>query len=510
LNSIHKIDYSQRSWDIIIGKWLREIIQISYKNYLQIDYALTNYNINKIYSIDYKNYDLTVDDTLSQTFAFKNSEWLFSLCSKLLDYLNYKREIVSNLPQKSFFILSKKKINSGHIKNKGKELFFKIISLMRYFVNTNNYAVIHRTYLPFISEKMLELKFFQIPLKWPEIEVKYKERNQNLRSNIKFSMQNVIDPFENFLRINLPNLLPTFVLENFQNIKKISNGNLYPKKPKFIFTSISYAYDEVFKVYVANQIKNKIPYFIGQHGNNYFTKIHQNYLSELNCSDKFISWGVEKKPNIKSSFNFKTLKKKIFFNQNGKLIIIFDHINQMTSDLFSTDQSVFNRMKDMVKVIKNLKPDIKQKTILRLNQSFYLDYFGMKYYDLFKDLGVEIDNGKKDIDKLLKESRLSFFNYDSTGILENFIYNYPTIFFCENNFLNGVNNEYLDKYKILLRNNIMFTNEEKLVNHINANWNQISNWWLSRKNQKILKEFNKGLNNKPYDNSLNNLKEILI
>ena len=47
LNSIHKIDYSQRSWDIIIGKWLRDIIHISYKNYLQIDYALKNYNINK-------------------------------------------------------------------------------------------------------------------------------------------------------------------------------------------------------------------------------------------------------------------------------------------------------------------------------------------------------------------------------------------------------------------------------------------------------------------------------
>ncbi len=25
LNSIHKIDYSQRSWDIIIGRWLRDI-----------------------------------------------------------------------------------------------------------------------------------------------------------------------------------------------------------------------------------------------------------------------------------------------------------------------------------------------------------------------------------------------------------------------------------------------------------------------------------------------------
>jgi putative transferase (TIGR04331 family) len=266
----------------------------------------------------------------------------------------------------------------------------------------------------------------------------------------------------------------------------------------------------VFKVYVANQIKNKIPYFIGQHGNNYFTRIHHNYLSELNYSDKFISWGVEKKPNIKSSFNFRTLKKRNFFNQNGKLIIIFAHSHHMNLDLFNTDQSVFNHARDMIKVIKNLKSDIKQKTILRLNQLFYSNHFGIKYYDLFKDLGVEIDNGKKDIYKLLKESRLSFFNYDSTGILENFIYNHPTIFFCENNFLNNINNEYLDKYKILLRNNIMFTNEEKLVNHINANWNQISNWWMSRKNQKILKEFNKEFNNKPHNNSLNNLKEILI
>ena len=73
------------------------------------------------------------------------------------------------------------------MKNKGKKLFFKIISLMRYFVNINNYAVIHRTYLPFINEKMLELKFFQIPFVWPEIEVKYKDRNQNLRSNINYN-----------------------------------------------------------------------------------------------------------------------------------------------------------------------------------------------------------------------------------------------------------------------------------------------------------------------------------
>jgi len=364
LNSIHKIDYSQRSWDIIIGKWLRDFILISYKNYFQIDYALKNYNINKIYSIDHKNYDLAADDTLSQVLSMWNSEWLFSLCSKLLDYLNYKKEIVSNLPQKSFFILPKKKINNENIKNKGKKLFFKIISLMKYFVNTNNYAVINRTYLPFINEKMLELKFFQIPLIWPEIEVKYKDRNQNLRSNIKFSMKNVIDPFENFLRINLPNLLPTFVLENFQNIKKISNGNLYPKKPKFIFTSVSHVYDEVFKVYAANQIKNKIPYFIGQHGNNLFSIIRCNRLSELNYSDKLISWGIKKDPKVINGFNFKTINhRKRSFNKNGKLLMLLEDRTDAYFALYKNDFNEQKQIETSIKIIQSLRPDIKKNTI---------------------------------------------------------------------------------------------------------------------------------------------------
>ncbi len=507
LNSIHKIDYSQRSWDIIIGKWLREFIQISYKDYLQIDYALKNYNINKIYSIDYKNYDLAVDDTVSQSLAILNSEWVFSLCSKLLDYLNYKKEIVNNLPQKSFFVPLK---NSRYTQNKGKKLFFKIISLMRYFVNTNNYAVINKTYLPFINEKMLELKFFQIPLVWPEIEVKYKDRNQNLRSNIKFSMKNVIDPFENFLRINLPNFLPTFVLENFQNIKKISNGNLYPKKPKFIFTSSSYAYDEVFKVYAANQIKNKIPYFIGQHGNSYFNKIHCNYLSELNYSDKFISWGVEKDPKVIKGFNFKTINhSKRSFNKNGKLVMLLNTVGNASHDLYTSDFDQQKWIKTSIKIIQSLRPDIKKNTILRLRSNYFNEYFGIKYVDFFKNLGVTVESGEKDVNKLFSQSRLSLFDYDSTGVSENYIYNIPTLFIVPRDYLNCLTSEGERKYQMLLDNSLMFVDEKKLIEHINKHWSNITEWWMSEKNQKIIKEFNKDFNVKPDKHSMKKLKKLL-
>ena len=507
LNSIHKIDYSRRSWDIIIGKWLREFIQISYKNYLRIDYVLKNYNINKIYSIDYKNYDLAVDDTVSQSLAISNSEWVFSLCSKLLDYLNYKKEIVNNLPQKSFFVPLK---NSRYTQNKGKKLFFKIISLMRYFVNTNNYAVINKTYLPFINEKMLELKFFQIPLVWPEIEVKYKDRNQNLRSNIKLSIKNVIDPFEIFLRINLPNLLPTCVLENFQNIKKISNGNLYPKKPKFIFTSNSYAYDEVFKAYAANQIKNKIPYFIGQHGNCYFTGIHHNYLSELNCSDKFISWGVEKGPKVINSFNFKTINhSKRSFNKNGKLVMLLNTVGNASHDLYTSDFDQQKRIKTSIKIIQSLRPDIKKNTILRLGSDYFNEYFGIKYVDFFKNLGVTVESGEKDVNKLFSQSRLSLFDYDSTGVLENYIYNIPTLFIVPRDYLNCLTSEGERKYQMLLDNSLMFVDEKKLIEHINNHWPNITEWWMSEKNQKIIKEFNKDFNVKPDKHSMKKLKQLL-
>ena len=510
LNSIHKIDYSQRSWDIIIGKWLRDFILISYKNYFQIDYALKNYNINKIYSIDHKNYDLAADDTLSQVLSMWNSEWLFSLCSKLLDYLNYKKEIVSNLPQKSFFILPKKKINNENIKNKGKKLFFKIFSLMRYFVNTNNYAVINRTYLPFINEKMLELKFFQTPLMWPIIEVKYKDRDQNLRSNIKFSMKNVIDPFENFLRINLPNLLPTFVLENFQNIKKISNGNLYPKKPKFIFTSVSHVYDEVFKVYAANQIKNKIPYFIGQHGNNLFSIILFNRLSELNYSDKLISWGIKKDPKVINGFNFKTINhRKRSFNKNGKLVMLLDAFADAPFDLYRNDFDQQKEIETSIKIIQSLRPDIKKNTILRLTKRYFNEYFGKKYVDFYKNLGVTIEAGRKDVDELFSQSRLSLFGYDSTGILENYIYNIPTLFIVSKNYLNCLTSEVERKYQILLDNNLMFADEKKLIEHINNHWSNITEWWMSEKNQKIINEFNKNFNVKADNHSLTKLKSLL-
>ena len=59
-----------------------------------------------------------------------------------------------------------------------------------------------------------------------------------------------------------------------------------------------------------------------QHGNNYFTDIHTKYLSELQSSDLFISWGKgDAAANIHSCFNLNTIKT-VKYNTNGNYLSV--------------------------------------------------------------------------------------------------------------------------------------------------------------------------------------------
>ena len=508
LNSIHGISFSSKSWGVILGRALSEIIQVNYKTFLQLDYTFKNYNINRVYTLDHNTYELNVEDTFSVESSIQDEEWFFSLCSKINNHFNQNTITVSSLPKNNSFKKTQYELSSFLPRKKIFNFLLKFSKYLRFFVKLENYRFIYNSGLPFWYEKLLELKFKQIPQLWPEIKINYSKTNEDLRSKINFKLDEKYTSFENYLRINLPDFLPSYVVEDFKNIKEISESKIYPKNPKFIFTSFSYAYDEVFKLYVACHVNNQIPFYVGQHGNNYFTQIHHNYAKELQYSDKFISWGVEKNSNIQGAFNFKTLGQTYVFKPKGKLIIFFPPYNQEYTYMYKNEESELKKIHSIVKIIKLLKPEIKKNTILRFHNVSYRN-LGKKYTNFFKDLGVEFDHGSKNAKHLLKKSRLTFFTYDSTGILENFILNVPTVFFNEKNCMRNINDEYRDRYEKLLANKIMFTREESIAEHINTNWNNIGSWWMSETNQKTIKEYNFDFNNKPDTKSLNKLKTIL-
>jgi len=504
LNKIHcKSNYNSRFWEIIIGTWLKMFIRVSYKNYFQLKYIKENYNIEEIYLLDHKKFNFIVNDTESFNWATSDLSWFYSFLSKLLDFIDFDCKKIISTPEKLLFSFKEKK-NKYSIKN-FLISFFKISTLINNLFKNKNHILITKTALPFLFEKLLEIKFFQLPTYYEKYDVKFKSINNSIRNSIVLDTKISSDPLENFIRKNLKNFLPIHVVESFSDIEKISNNVHFPKNPKFIFTCYSYDTDEVFKTYAAQKINDKIPYYIGQHGNNYFSLMSRNYVNELSYSDKYLSWGFKNSENIKNMFNFKTLYKKIKFNDRGKLLIIFDHINPSNMDLIDLEQKMDQHLKEIILLINGLDTKIRKNTILRLNRGFYLNFFGKKYIEDFKDLNVEIDNGNKTLSKLIRNSRLCLFNYDSTGVLENFLLNYPTIFFCEKNYLNTINYNFEKKYQLLADNKIMFSNRIDVLNHLNQNWDNIEKWWFSQKQQNIIENFNSNYN--LYSNKYN-LKKL--
>ena len=74
----------------------------------------------------------------------------------------------------------------------------------------------------------------------------------------------------------------------------------------------------------------------------------------------------------------------------------------------------------------------------------------------------------------------------------------------------SLNDNACEFYQLLINANIIFTNEDSLINHINDNWENIDNWWKSRHVQKSISTFNNLFNMVPNNESLKKLSKELI
>ena len=302
--------------------------------------------------------------------------------------------------------------------------------------------------------------------------------------------------------------MPKSFLENFKEINKISEKK-FPGNPKFIFTSNSYAYDEVFKFFMASKKEDyNTPIYIGQHGGNYFSYIHTRFTNELEIADKFLSWGIKNEKKVSPMFNFKVFNKISRSNNADKLVIIFPRIYRNMSNLYNYEHEIKNEILETIEAIKYLNFKIKSQIVLRIDSSYFEKYFGTKYVDLFKGFSIKKIDSNTNFKKLLKNAKLTFFTADSTGVLESFVYNMPTILFSDSN--RCINKNYIEKYNLLHRNEILFQDKFKAVEFINKKWNEIDNWWYSEQNQRTLKLFNKNYNIAPNKKSLDKLMNKLI
>ena len=485
-NKFHKKNHSKKFWEIIVGPWLKVFLSIVYERFISIQKVLSNDEIEEIILVKHLKYDFSNDNVHDlEIKASKNiNQWNTVLYTNIYEFLDKKKNI-----KKSKLQIIKNTENYEKSTTSIKNFIFSAINKLDFFNFNKEKFFIYNIDLRFRYLVYLLLSLKQFPRVYSQVEYQKKKIKIDLREKLNFKKKDV-SKFETFVRDYLPFYLPTDLVENFQHISTIANKIDWPQNPKFIFTSLSYHADEIFKVYLANKIEKKSKYILHQHGSNYFTG--KNTLVDYGFSscDKFISWGEPEIKKCISLFNTKNFGIKFENLPIGKKILFFapkmsaqrkrpwDDYGQMIRDNLTLE-----------KILNKLNNDIKKNSIIKLHSNDYnSDILENKILNeiIFKRRKYQINRSILN-KKLLKSCRIIVHSGDGTAFLETLSINIPTICILQN--LNWIREDKREEYEELIKAKILFLDSFQATSHINKVYYDVNKWWLSKETKKIRDKF---------------------
>mgnify|MGYP003685253135 CR=1 FL=1 len=507
LNRLHSVNLDARSWKIIFGSWLRIFVAVCYERNFLINEILDSHNISKIYGVKSENFKFYSNGTAEQRDQTGSHDWNNNLFHEIIDFNNYsvEKNFSSNNSTNNNNLIE----NLNNIVPRRKKILNfieKIFEYFKYFRKKSD-AIITRTGFSFFYEKIFEILFFQVPqvYKLKSIEYKFYDDESRYKINLQYGKEKNI---ENFIRKNLYKFLPVCIIESFTDIYEKCEKD-YPSNPKFIMTADAWEYDVNFKFYAAKKVNKGTPYFLFQHGNTYFTEDFFIKRVEYETAKKFFTFGYSKNIITKNFCNHPTLGRNIKSKENGKLHLIAPFLQGRITP-FEQSVEVFNSLKNIYKFEQKIDQNLKDKILLRSSKEFLQTsrgkWYAEKYFKNFKK--NQIDYGLNNYTDNLKNSRINIYFYDGTGILDNLIYNIPTIGIW-NNLYNHIDDEFIEKYKFLEEANIIFDDLDNMLIHLKNVWEDPESWWLSKRTQDNIKKFNFQFNTKGNISSLYKLKNYV-
>jgi putative transferase (TIGR04331 family) len=127
-----------------------------------------------------------------------------------------------------------------------------------------------------------------------------------------------------------------------------------------------------------------------------------------------------------------------------------------------------------------------------------------------KDLITKIVNVHKIDPKypffdVINNSKINIFDHLSTGFLQSFLINKPTVIILDRSTIK-FENKYKKYFDALEKENIIFYNQEKFVNFMKYNHESIADWWMKENKQILIKKICNSFYyyNKDYIYKLNN------
>jgi putative transferase (TIGR04331 family) len=289
--------------------------------------------------------------------------------------------------------------------------------------------------------------------------------------------------------------IPSTYLEGFTNLLDVVGTLHLPAKPDLIFTSNAFQFDEVFQAWIADKTQAGAYLVIGQHGG--FYGLAKNSAPEdhqVRIADRFLTWGWhDKRLNTYplfclTAFNIRPRKQPI----DGDLLLITTPWPPFTNYLSSFPLGLGQSRKhfiDQLELTNSLGPCIQEHLVWRIHESADKKY-GTNYITEWRTKfpKINIDYSTEPIEKKYLKTRLVVYTYNSTGYLETFARNIPTIIFWNDAHweLRETAVPYFEK---LMKAKIFFSDPLSAACHINEIWGDILQWWTSEEVQLAVSEF---------------------
>ena len=471
LNSYHGTSDSADYWRIILGPWLIIYIHSLFDKWEMLrkafDYGEKYFTVLETENINTsKDYNAFMD-------SIDSDSWNYSIYCRIIKSIYSLNVEMIEIPTHPLVIIN----NNFSITNSVK-IFCKITLelIMKFLSSKNKKVFIHLNKLSLSRLIKLNISLFQIPQFYYK-EFSFIPKKTNLDKHfrerkIKVKKKN---DFEFFLYNNILRDIPISYLENFHQIKKFISAKKL--NPLLIFTDIGHFDNDVFKVWLANQKKNKKKIYAVCHGGSIpflFNTIekHEEVISEKNIT--FF------KPLNKKHFQLPPyfIKGGVSKNSKGKYcsLIGFEH-NRHTFKAAS--MPISNKTMDIfnlsIKFCKSLNKEVFDSLRIR---PYPVDSWNTseRYRDILKDSKIDTN---KNLNSCFKSSKLIICTYPQTTFSEAMASGKPTILVYEPKYNENHNEakELLDKLKGA---KIIFNDPIKAANHVNLHWHKIDEWWSSK------------------------------
>jgi putative transferase (TIGR04331 family) len=489
LNTIHGTDHRLHYWRIVLGPWLHTYITSFYDRFKMISYALKEYPDLTTITLSPKSF-VVPQDTNEFNRGLSSDLLNLQIFSKIFLYLK------KDFPSKSLkFNLGDTFVSSPL---SWKQHFFgSITNVYRFIVIRliKNPVVISNSYFSKRTELYLITKFFGRIFSTLGMHSEYQLNDYDFDKREKLK-QISLDNDDNFLKC-LSSLIysdiPKCFIEGYEELCLVGKKN-YPPFPAAIFSSNSWWYDEIFKLWAAECSQNGIPLHGTPHGGGFGVRLYMPSLEhETKILDYYYSWG----------WNRENCNAEVISMPATKLMSI-SHIGASNSKSgvlwvttaspryvafefpFTSPESYRDYLSWHNRFVKSLSAKVLKVTSLRPHPQDY----GWNVVDRIKEhSSIKIvDSSKVSFAESITSCRLYVCDHLSTTLTEALAANKPTILFWDP----SLNKEHPDEEKYLesLRSKgILFNTPEAAAEAVDNVYDDVESWWNDLDRQKAINIF---------------------